>query len=81
MSNDKVQGEGDYKSARRFEKEESKFVKEHTKGGKEIMGSADEAPPPDQLTPAEREGLSHAKSPEQDKRDAKVMRDLGKKKK
>lgn len=76
MANDEVQGEGDYESARRFRKEESKFVKEHTKGGKDIMGSAKDAPPSDELTPAEREGRSHAMSGGQDKRDAKVMRNL-----
>ena len=34
--NDKVQGEGDYASARRFQKDEKQFVEEHTKGGKAI---------------------------------------------
>lgn len=73
MGDDKVQGEGDYKSAKRFQKDESKFVKEHTKSGEKIKGSAKDAPPKGKLTPAEREGLSHAKSREEDKRDAKIM--------
>ena len=65
MGDDKVQGEGDYESARRFRKDEEHFVKEHTKDGKEILGSAEDAT--DELTPAEREGLSHAKGVDQKK--------------
>ena len=65
MGDNKVQGEGDYESARRFRKDEEQFVKEHTKGGKEIRGSAEDAT--DELTPAEREGLSRAKGVDQKK--------------
>lgn len=71
MADKKVQGEGNYDAARRFRKEESNFVKEETKGGKTIRGDASKAS--DTLTPAEREGRSHAKGPGQDKRDAKKM--------
>lgn len=77
MADENVKGEGDYKSARRFQKDEAKFVKEHTKGGKEIRGSAKDATR--KPTAAEREGRSHAKSGGQDKRDADVMRELGRK--
>lgn len=76
MADDKIQGEGDYASARRYQHETKRFVKEHTKGGKTIKGAADEAT--DEPTPEEREGLSHARSG--DERDAQVMRDLAKKK-
>jgi hypothetical protein len=73
----KNQGEGDYESARHYNDETQKFVKEHTQGGKELKGSASEAS--DKLTPAEQEALSHAKSGGQDKRDAKVLSDMEKK--
>ena len=72
----KVQGEGDYESARHYNDETRKFVDEKTKGGKELRGDAAEAS--DKLTPAEQEALSHAKSGEQDKRDAKVLSDMEK---
>jgi hypothetical protein len=73
----KVQGEGDYESARHYNDETKKFVDDHTKGGKEIKGSAAQAS--DKLTAAEEEALSHAKSGSQDERDAKVLSDLEKK--
>jgi len=73
----KVQGEGDYESARQYNDETKKFVDEHTKGGKELEGSAAEAS--DKLTPPEQEALKHAKSGKQDKRDAKMLKDLEKK--
>ena len=73
----KVQGEGDYESARHYNDETRKFVEEHTKGGKDLKGSAAEAS--DKLTPEEKEVLRHAKSGAQDKRDAKVLTDLEKK--
>ncbi len=72
----KVQGEGDYESARHYNDETRKFVDDHTKGGKEIEGSAAQAS--DELTPAEKEALSHAKHGEQDERDAKVLSDMEK---
>jgi hypothetical protein len=71
---DKVQGEGDYEAARRYQKDAKHFVEEHTKGGKAIRGNAAEAT--DQPTAAEREGLAHAKDGGQDERDAKRMRKL-----
>ena len=52
----KVQGEGDYESARHYNDETRKFVEEHTKGGQELKGSADEAS--DKLTPEEKEALA-----------------------
>jgi hypothetical protein len=72
----KVQGEGDYESARHYNDETKKFVDDHTKDGKEIKGSAAQAS--DKLTPAEQEALSHAKSGAQDERDAKVLSDMEK---
>jgi hypothetical protein len=77
MGHDKVQGEGDYESARRFDKDQQRFVKEHTRGGQEIRGSAEEAS--DELTAAEREARSHAKDGGQDQRDARKMDALEKK--
>jgi hypothetical protein len=73
----KNQGEGDYESARHYNDETRKFVEEHTKGGKELKGSAAKAT--DKLTAEEKEALSHAKSGEQDKRDATLLSDLEKK--
>lgn len=73
----KIQGEGDYESARHYNDETKKFVDDHTKGGKKIEGSAAQAS--DELTPEEQQALSHAKSGAQDKRDAKVLSDLEKK--
>ena len=73
----KVQGEGDYESARHYNDETKKFVDAQTKGGKELKGDATQAS--DELTPPEQEALSHAKSGSQDKRDAKVLSDMEKK--
>lgn len=72
MGDEKIQGEGDYESARRYRQETERFVKEHTRDGETIRGNADEAT--DELTPAEWEGLSHAR--DGDERDAEVMREL-----
>jgi hypothetical protein len=72
MGDEKIQGEGDYESARRYRQETERFVKEHTRDDETIRGNADEAT--DELTPAEREGLSHAR--DGDERDAEVMREL-----
>jgi hypothetical protein len=73
----KVQGEGDYESARHYNDETKKFVDEQLKSGKDFKGSAAEAS--DKLTPAEQEALKHAKSGGQDKRDATLLTDLEKK--
>jgi hypothetical protein len=73
----KVQGEGDYKSARNYNDEAKKFVEEHTKGGHELKGDASQAT--DQLTPAEKKARSHAKRSDEDQRDAKILTDLEKK--
>ena len=68
----KIQGEGDYESARRYDEETKRFVEEKTKEGKPLKGSASEAS--DKLTPEEQEALSRAKSGGQDKRDAEALR-------
>jgi len=73
----KVQGEGDYESARHYNDETRKFVAEKTKAGKELKGEAAKAS--DKLSPAEQEALSHAKSGSQDKRDAKILSDMERK--
>ena len=73
----KVQGEGDYESARHYNDETRKFVDEQLKKGKDFEGSAAEAS--DKLTPEEKEALSHAKSGKQDERDAQLLTDLEKK--
>lgn len=75
----KVQGEGDYESARRYDEETKRFVDEKTKDGKKIEGSAAEAP--DKLTPEEKEARARAKSVSQDKRDADVLREAEKQRK
>jgi hypothetical protein len=68
----KVQGEGDYESARRYNEKTREFVKDKQAAGEELEASAEEAV--DELTEPEREALSHAKSGEQDKRDAELLR-------
>jgi hypothetical protein len=73
----KVQGEGDYEAARRYNKETRKFVEDKEKAGETIKGEADQAT--DKLSPAEKAALKHAKSGGQDKRDADLLRNLEKK--
>jgi hypothetical protein len=73
----KIQGEGDYESARHYNDETKKFVDEQIKSGKELKGSAAEAS--DKLTPEEQQALARAKHGEQDERDAKMLSDLEKK--
>ena len=68
----KVQGEGDYESARHYDEKTKRFVEEKTKGGKPLEGTASEAS--DKLTPEEKEALSRAKSGNQDERDAEALR-------
>lgn len=75
----KVQGEGDYESAREYDEKTRRFVEEKTKGGKTLEGSAAEAS--DEPTPEEKEALARAKSGSQDKRDADVLREAEKKRK
>lgn len=75
----KVQGEGDYESARRYDEETKRFVDEKTKGGKTLEGSAAEAS--DKLTPEEQAARARAKSGSQDKRDADVLREAEKQRK
>ncbi len=72
----KVQGEGDYESARRYNEDTKQFVDDKTKGGKDLKGSAEQAS--DKLTREEQEALSHAKRGDQDTRDAKVLSDMEK---
>ena len=69
----KVQGEGDYESARHYDEKTKRFVEEKTKEGKPLKGSAAEAS--DKLTAEEKEALSRAKSGSQDKRDADALRE------
>jgi hypothetical protein len=68
----KVQGEGDYESAREYNEKTRQFVKDKQARGEKLEGSAAEAQ--DELTPAEREARKHAKHGEQDKRDAEILR-------
>ena len=75
----KVQGEGDYESARRYDEETKRFVDEKTKAGKPLEGSASEAS--DELTAEEREALARAKSVAQDKRDADALREAERRRK
>lgn len=75
----KVQGEGDYESARRYDEETKRFVDEKTKAGKPLKGSATEAS--DKLTPEEEKALARAKSLQQDKRDADALREAEKRRK
>jgi hypothetical protein len=72
----KVQGEGDYEAARRYNEETRKFVKDKEKAGESIKGSADQAT--DKLTAAEEAALKHAKGGGQDQRDADLLRKLEK---
>lgn len=74
MGNDKVQGEGDYEAARRFQQDEKRFVEQRTRDGKPIKGDA--AAATDEPTAAERAGLARAKDGGQDGRDAERMRKL-----
>jgi hypothetical protein len=66
----RVQGEGDYESARRFNARTRKFVAQQAKRGgiKKAEGGVDEA--------ALRKARSKAKVGSQDKRDAQVFRKL-----
>jgi len=73
----KIQGEGDYESARHYNDETKKFVDEQIKSGKDFKGSAAEAS--DKLTPEEEQARARAKPGEQDERDAKMLSDLEKK--
>lgn len=79
MADKKVQGEGDYESARHYRKATEYSAREQTKGGKAPKGDASKAT--DKLSREEREGRSHAKDLRQDKRDAEYMDELEKKKK
>lgn len=68
----KVQGEGDYESARHYNEKTREFVDKKKASGEKLEGSASQAQ--DELTPAEQEALKHAKHGEQDKRDADLLR-------
>lgn len=69
----KVQGEGDYESARRYDEKTKRFVDEKAKEGKPLEGSAPEAS--DKLTPEEEKALARAKSRGEDKKDADALRE------
>ena len=68
----KVQGEGDYESARHYNEKTREFVEEKQAEGEDFEASAEEAA--DELTAPEREARKHAKHGEQDKRDAEILR-------
>ena len=68
----KVQGEGDYESARRYDEKTKEFVEEKTQRGESLEGSASEAS--DELTPEEKAARARAKTASQDRRDADVLR-------
>jgi len=70
----KVQGEGDYESARHYNDETRKFVEDKKKKGESLKGDAKEAT--DRLSEAEETALKHAKSGGQDKRDADILRKM-----
>lgn len=70
----KIQGEGDYESARRYDEKTRKFVKDKQAAGEEMKGSAQEASA--ELTDAEKEALRHAKRGDEDRRDAEALRKL-----
>jgi hypothetical protein len=72
----KVQGEGDYESARRYNDETRKFVEDKKKKGESLKGNAKEAT--DELSDAEKTALKHAKSGGEDKRDADALRRMEK---
>lgn len=69
---EKTQGEGNYEAARHYDEETRKFVEEKQKAGEELKGSSKDAQ--DKLTEAEREALRHAKSGDEDRRDAEQLR-------
>jgi len=69
----KVQGEGDYESARKYNQATREFVKDQEDKGT-LKGDADQAQ--DTLTASEKEALAHAKHGEQDKRDAELLKKL-----
>jgi hypothetical protein len=70
----KIQGEGDYESARRYDEKARQFVEQKQSRGEPMKGSAKDAAP--QPTEAEQEALRHAKSGDEDRRDAKQLRKL-----
>jgi len=70
----KIQGEGDYESARRYDEHTREFVEKKQKQGQPLEGSAKDAQ--QELTDAEREALRHAKEGEQDRRDGDLLRKL-----
>lgn len=69
----KIQGEGDYESARHYDEKTKRFVEEKTKAREPLEGSASEAS--DELTPEEEKALARAKSGSEDKKDADALRD------
>jgi hypothetical protein len=69
----KIQGEGDYESAREYNRETRRFVEKQGKRGKPLAGSSADAS--DELTPEEKEALNRARSGSQDERDAEIFRE------
>lgn len=68
----KIQGEGDYESARRYDEKTRRFVKKKQQRGESLEASGKDAV--DELTGPEKKARSRAKSGEQDKRDADLLR-------
>jgi len=68
----KVQGEGDYESARKYNEATREFVKDQQDKGAALQGDASKAE--DELSAAEKEALAHAKHGEQDKRDGDLLK-------
>jgi hypothetical protein len=70
----KMQGEGDYESARKYNQDTREFVKDQEDKGRPMKGDSSQAQ--DKLTAAEKEALARAKHGEQDKRDADLLKKL-----
>ncbi len=68
---DKVQGEGDYESARHYNEGTKKFVEERKRSGEPLKGDASNAS--DELTPEEKEALSRSRGAGQDRKDAELI--------
>lgn len=70
----KNQGEGDYEAAERYDERTRKFVEQKQRTGEEMKGSAADAQ--EELTEPEREALRHARSGDEDERDAEALKKM-----
>jgi hypothetical protein len=73
----KIQGEGDYEAARRYDERTKRFMKT---GGAEAANPESGVPEGGVDEEALREAKEHAKAGDQDARDARVFRNLEEKK-